>query len=204
VDDYYRRFADRYVRPEAIEVWRILVGSEEQAKTLLSQVKASATPQKVWSLAAREHSLDKATHFRRGQLGFVRADGSTDVPQVRVSPAIFAAASALADGAYSQAAFREGEHWALIWRRGLRKEQRLTLEQAQPEIVQQLAVAAARTALTDLLSTLHAQHVTDYHPELLESLSAPQDAGFKVQKPPRQAHPADVSPTPRKTDWGER
>lgn len=202
--DYYKSFQDRFVRPEAISVWRILVGSEEQAKTLVAQIKASPTPQKTWSLAAREHSLDKATHFRKGYLGFVRADGSTDVPQVRVSPAVYAAASALVDGAYGEVPFREGEHWAVVWRRGSRKEERVSLERAQPEIAQQLSLAAARKGLATILTTLRAQHVTDYHPELLEALPSPPDVDFEVHKPPRHAHPAQGNPTPRQTDWGER
>lgn len=204
VDEYYERFSDRYVAPEAIEVWRILLGTEQQAKALLAEVKASATPQKTWSLAAREHSLDKATHFRKGYLGFVRADGSTDVPQVRVSPAIFAAARALEDGAMGEAPFREGEHWGLVWRRGFRKAERRTVERARDEITQQLALAAARTSLTDLLATLRTQHLTDYHPELVEGLARSPDPGFTVQRPSRQARPAAGDPTPRKTDWGER
>lgn len=204
VNDYYSRFRDRYTAPDAVEVWRILVDSEEKAKTLLAQIKASPTPQKTWSMAAREHSADKATHFRKGHLGFVRADGSTDVPQVRVSPSIFAAASLLKDGAFSEAPFREGEHWALVWRRGFRKARVTTLDQARPEIVQQLSLAAARTTLTDLLASLRVQHLTDYHPELVESLPEAQDPGMNVQRAPRQAHPADGKPTPRKTDWGER
>lgn len=204
VKEYYERFRDRFVSPDAIEVWRILVDSEDLAKSLITRVKESPTPQKTWSLAAREHSVDKATHFRKGHLGFVRADGTTDVPQVRVSPSVFAAASKLEDGSFSAAPFREGERWGILWRRGVRKERGASLEQARPEIAQQLAVAAARSTLHDLLAKLRSEHVADFHPELVESLPSPAEEGIRVQRFPREPRPADGSPTPRKTDWGER
>lgn len=204
VSSYYQRFRDRFVKPEAISVWRILVNTREQALGLLDQIQNSPTPQKTWSLIAREHSADKATHFRKGNLGFVRADGTTDVPQVRVSPSVFGAAIGLEDGAIGKTPFAEGQYWSLVWRRGFRKEQAASVEQARPEISGQLALAAAREQLQTLLGELRRQHLSEFHPELLESLPAPASAGMPVPHPARQAHPADANPTPRKTDWGDR
>lgn len=204
VTQYYHQFVDRFVAPEAIDVWRLLVGTEAQAKALLAQLEASKTPQKTWSQLCREHSLDKATHFRKGSLGFVRANGTTDVPQVRVSPAIFAAAKLLKDGSFSPSPIKEGDNWALIWRRAFRPEARTSIEQARPEIEQQLALSRARAGLERLLGELRAAHLQEYHPELVESIPFPTDEGLPVPRRQRRPHPADRSPTPRKTDWGER
>ncbi len=204
VNSYYTAYLDRFVKPEAIEVWRILVGTEEQAAALLARVKNSEAPQKTWSLIAREHSLDSATHFRRGYLGFVRADGTTDVPQVRVSPAVHAAAKLLANNEYTDTPVREGDNWALIWRRGYRAEERTTLAQARPEIEPQLGLAKARIQLNELITALKAKYSSDYHPELLEALPNPSEAAITAPRQLLQAHPADGQPTPRKTDWGER
>lgn len=204
VSEYYQRFRDRFVKPDAVAVWRILVNTREQANTLLEQIQKSPAPQKAWSLAAREHSADKATHFRKGNLGYVRADGTTDVPQVRVSPVLFAAAIGLEDGAIAKTPVAEGQYWALIWRRGFRKEASVSIEAARPEITQQLALAAAREQLQTLLADLRTQRLTEFHPELLESLPAPSVTNLSVQHPARQARPADAPPTPRKTDWGDR
>lgn len=202
--DYYDKFLDRYVKPESIEVWRILVGSEQQAKELLSRIQQSETPTKTWSAVAREHSLDKATHFRKGHLGFVRADGFTDVPQVRVSPAVYAAAKQLKDGAYTREPVREGDNWALIWRRGTRSEERTTFERAKPEIIQQLGLARARAQLAELLAKLREIQVTEHHPDAVDALPIAPEERNVVPRRPFPSHPADASPAPRVTDWGDR
>lgn len=201
---YYDNFLDRYVKPEAIDVWRILVGSEQRAKELLSRIQQSETPTKTWSAVAREHSLDKATHFRKGHLGFVRADGFTDVPQVRVSPAIYAAAKQLKDGAYTGEPVREGDNWALIWRRSTRAEERTTFEEAKPEIIQQLALARARARLSDLLTQLRETHLTEHHPDTVDALPIVPEERNVVPRRPFPPHPADGNPAPRVTDWGDR
>src|SRR5690606_15182088 len=126
--------------PAAIALWRLLVPTEQQAKELAARVQKSPEPIRAWSNIVREHSLDKATHFRKGSLGYVWPDGNTDVPQVRVSPALFAAATTLADGEFLPTPVKEGPNWALVWRRGSRAARGLSLEQARPQIVQQLAV----------------------------------------------------------------
>jgi hypothetical protein len=202
--DYYEKFVDRYVKPEAIEVWRILVGSEQRAKELSSRIEKSDTPIKTWSAIAREHSLDKATHFRKGYLGFVRADGFTDVPQVRVSPAIYAAAKRLKDGAYTREPVREGDNWALIWRRSTRPEERTTFESAKPEIIQQLGLARARAQLAELITKLRETHLTEHHPDAVDALPIAPEERNVVPRRPFPSHPADGSPAPRVTDWGDR
>lgn len=204
VKAYYDKYIDRFVQPPAIDVWRILVGTETQAKELLTRIEQSDTPQKTWSLLAREHSIDKATHFRKGHLGFVRADGSTDVPQVRVSPSVYATASKLEDGAYTRAPVREGDNWALIWRRAARVEMGKTLDQAKTEIVQQLALAKARGLLAATLTELRRAHLSEVHPELVDAIPMNPDAQVTVPRRAWQPHAADARPAPRKTDWGER
>lgn len=201
---YVNKFRDRFVSPEAIDVWRILVGTEERAKQLIEQLQKSDAPQKTWSHLAREYSLDKATHFRRGHLGFVREDGSTDVPQVRVSRAIFASAKQLADGAYTGTPVAEGENWAIIWRRGHRAEQRLSEEETRRQVQQQLGVSKARIATREWLQSQRAARLQDYHPELLEALPTLTDRGVAVAKPPHAQVAAEGDPRPKKTDWGER
>lgn len=204
IKSYYEKYLDRFVQPPAIDVWRILVGTETHAKELLARVEQSETPQKTWSLLAREHSIDKATHFRKGHLGFVRADGSTDVPQVRVSPSVYAAAVTLDNGAFTRTPVREGENWALVWRRGSRPEVSVTLDQAKGEIVQQLALAKARALLAQTLADLRRTHLSEHHPELVEAIPMTPDATISVPRRPWQPHPADGQPRPQKTDWGER
>ena len=204
IQDYYVQHSDRWVQPEAIAVWRLLVATENEALELLAQIQRSVTPVQTWTQLVRDRSLDKATHFRQGSLGYVRPDGNTDVPQVRSSATTYAIARALRDGELSPRPTPDGAHWALIWRRGSRSHQAQSLEQATPQIRQQLALAQARTLRQTLITQLRGQHLSEHHPELLDQLLTPAEPEVSTNKPELSARASEVAPTPRKTDLGDR
>lgn len=205
VRNHYARYKDYFFKPQAIELWRLLVPTEDQAKTLLGTLQQSKDPMRTWSSLVREHSIDKATHFRRGSLGYVWPDGNTDVPQVRVSPALFAAAATLKDGELAPAPVKEGNNWALVWRRDTRAPAGKTLDEARVEVRQQLQIAHARRTYQQLVERLRNAHLREFHPERLEGFNPPPPANAEAL--PNKAYvarPADRSPVPRQTQLGER
>jgi hypothetical protein len=205
VSAYYERHRVHFQKPEAISLWRLLLPTESRAKELLTKIRTSADPARTWASLVREYSLDKATHFRRGALGFVWADGNTDVPQVRVSPGLYAAAKGLADGELCHAPIKEGDNWALIWRRDTRPAVGRSLSHARDAIRQQLSLAAARDLHNKLTQELRAQHLTEYHPEHVDHYLSPPELPSQIPpKAPLVPQPALASPVPRVTDFGER
>src|SRR5690606_33712253 len=106
-----------FVKPLRVRIFRILVKTEQAALEILAKLGATTSISDFRKLA-RDHSVDKATNERGGDLGFVWPDGSSDVPQVSADPALYAAAIELADGEFSKSPIAEGDHFAVLWRRG--------------------------------------------------------------------------------------
>jgi peptidyl-prolyl cis-trans isomerase C len=200
---YYAAHTENFRTPEAVRVSRILVRDEAEARRLLATLGTSPAGLKQWGALAREHSLDTATKLRGGDLGFVHADGATDVPQVRVSRALYAAALPLRDGELAQPV-REGEYFAVVWRRASRPARVQPLPDVRGPIRAALEREAVQTARAGLLATLRNQHLTEYQPELIESVNYPVDPGLSVAKPPLSPRPAAFTGKPVKGERGER
>jgi peptidyl-prolyl cis-trans isomerase C len=166
---YFEENRGRFETPKRVRIWRILVADEARAKEIITQAKGSDGP-KRWGQLARDHSTDKATSLRNGDLGFVRPDGSTDVPRVKVSAEIVAAAQKLADGALLEQPVREGEQFAVVWRRGSMPEVKRTLAQEEPSIRKLLERRRSEQARKELLERLKKQALGEVHPELLEHI----------------------------------
>ena len=139
--------------PRRLRVFRILVGDETEARKLIGEVQGTAGLTK-WATLARDRSLDKATNMRSGDLGFVRPDGSTDVPGLRVDPALFAAADRVADGALVPDPVNENDRFAVLWRRGSLPAERASFEERAPAILQRLLRQRLDTELSALVERL--------------------------------------------------
>jgi len=61
---------------------------KQLAKRIIAESQGAGGPAR-WRNFARDNSLDAATKLRDGDLGFVRPDGSTETPQLRVDPLAF-------------------------------------------------------------------------------------------------------------------
>jgi len=116
VASYLEQHQSAWKVPERLRLFRILVATREQAMTLIAEL-GKKTPADFRS-AARSSSLDKTSHERGGDLGFVAADGTTDVPGVTANPGLFAAAHSVPDGAFVPEPVAEGVNFAVVWRRG--------------------------------------------------------------------------------------
>jgi len=163
---YYDAHRRDFERPERIALWRILVRTEAEARAVLEKVRGAGGPER-WRAEAREKSLDEATKYRGGDLGFVHPDGNTDVPELRVPPALFEAARGVADGELVPEPVQEGEHFAVVWRRGTLTPLRVPPEVARPTIEARLVEQKLAERLDDLVRRLTAEHVKDRRDDLL-------------------------------------
>ncbi|MDQ2646148.1 MAG: peptidyl-prolyl cis-trans isomerase [Myxococcota bacterium] len=199
IQEYFEANRSKYEQPLRIRIWRILVDSEDSAKKLIEEAKAANRPAK-WSDLAREHSLDKATHMRQGDLGFVRADGSTDSPRVRAEPALFKAAETVKDGEIVAAPVPEAGKFAVIWRRGSLPPSKRTLAQESNAIKELLERQRVDAASDALIASLRKQYVKDEKPDLLDTLP---DKLFGDKLPrPRPAVSVNLPPAMRKPEPG--
>lgn len=168
---YYTMHQEHFVTPKRVRIWRILVPDEARARALLAAVRGVSGPQR-WSELARGESLDKATAMRKGDLGFVQADGRTEVPQVRVAPELYAAADRVRDGELVPEPIREGDHFALVWRRGTRAGREIGLVEATPQIREVLAREQLRKAVERLTADLRTRHVRPGDAAAVEALAS--------------------------------
>jgi peptidyl-prolyl cis-trans isomerase C len=199
---FYERHRHRYQRPLAIKIWRILIKDTDSARRVLGEVQGNKEGAAKWKTLARELSLDTATHLRGGDLGFVREDGNTDVPEVRVNRSLFEAASKVKDGELVAEPMPEGEYFAVIWRRGTRPAENLPLNAVTENIRRILQRDQAGVQLDALIQRLRGEHLKSFHPELLEGVSFPPHPGFSVTRPQLEQRAAS-DPTPR-AEHGER
>ncbi len=201
---FYDEHRERYVAPLAVAVWRILVEDPTLAQQLINELRGRADGVARWGELVREHSVDKATHQRNGSLGFVQPNGNTDVPQVRISPEVFQAVSKVKDGELVAEPLAVGDYYAVLWRRGTRPAQAISVNEASRSIRQVLQHHKAQQALQGLLVRLRAEQLKDFNPELLEAIEYPPLEGIPAAKVPLNPRAAEANPTPIPGDRGER
>ena len=117
IDAYLEQHRRDFEKPLRIRIFRIMVSTKEKAEEVRKQLDATTTLSDFRKLA-RDHSVDRATSERGGDLGFVWPDGSTDIPQVSAETSLYEAAQDLKDGEFSSQPVPERDHFAVIWRRG--------------------------------------------------------------------------------------
>ncbi len=169
IQKYYDENKSRYETPKRLKIWRIQVPDEPAAKAIIALAKGADGP-KRWTEEARERSLDKATAQRSGDLGFVRPDGSTDVPRVRVDPAVFAAADKVPDGTVVPLPVKEGDAFSVLWRRGSIEATKRTIEDETESIRQVLERRRIEAARQALLKKLETEQLKESHPDLLQHI----------------------------------
>jgi hypothetical protein len=203
---FFAQHQDRYNQPKALRLWRILVSDEAQAKEIITKVSGVPKAVYVWGDLAREYSVDEATKQRDGSLGFVREDGSTDVPELRVDKVLFAAADAVSDGQIVPEPVREGSHFAVLWRRGTRPARAQTLAAEHDHIQEILTRTKAQAARRALLERLRQASLTDYHPDDVPEWNVERGGAANSRQatpgPPSTPHVSvPLSPAPtRSTD----
>lgn len=175
VAEYYRAHIDRFDAPERIQIWRILCKSVEEANSVLGSAMSTPTVPKFAELA-RDHSLDKATRLRSGNLGFLTLDGLSTEPGLRVAHEVVRAAAAVHDGEFVPQPVREDEYWAVVWRRGSVPAVRRALEDAAPTIRDAVWAANLKTRTDELIASLRSTKLRDENAALLDALALSETA----------------------------
>jgi peptidyl-prolyl cis-trans isomerase C len=189
IQAYYDAHPELFMTKERVRIARLLVDTAEEATALIERVRKLPNMDE-WRNLVREKSKDKATSERGGDLGFVAADGSTDVPELAVDPALFAAAKAVTDGEIVDQPVTEGKRFAVVWRRGSVAGRSVALGAESARIRQLLVHERVEGELDALLTRLRAEHVRDHRPELLNgrefaSEVDPRSAPSKSSQPQR-------------------
>jgi hypothetical protein len=181
---YYERNRARYDAPARYQVWRILCKTSDEARAVLDAAKADPTP-KTFAQLARDHSQDKATALRSGNLGFLTADGTSSEPGLRVDPAVVQAAEAVRDGDLVGAPVAEGALFGVVWRRGSTPARKRSAEEVAAPIREILLRERAKAKVDELLARLRAAKVRDLHEDLLDTvdLGAAPDASGRRGNP---------------------
>ncbi len=175
---YYERNRARYDAPPRYQLWRILCKTRSEAQSVLAAAQADPTP-KAFAQLAREHSEDKATALRSGNLGFLTADGTSSEPGLRVDPAIVRAAQTVRDGELVRAPGAAGEFFSVVWRRGTSAPPKRAVEEVAPSIREILLRERLKEGTDRLAASLRAAKVRDLHEDLLDTLDIPDPASTR-------------------------
>lgn len=176
VKAYLESNRQAFDQPERLRIYRILVATEAEALALIQKVRG-APDFETWKNTAREKSLDRATNMRGGELGFVAADGKSDRVELQVDSALFAAAAKLKDGEIGKLPIREGDKYAVVWRRGHTVETRANPANLTKTIRAHLRESRAALAFDRLVSQLKAKYVRDFNPNRLDGVDFPETPG---------------------------
>jgi hypothetical protein len=208
VQQYFAQHRERFETPRRVRIWRIQVGDVALAKKIIAESRGAGGPER-WRNFAREHSIDTATKFRDGDLGFVRPDGSTETPRVRVDPALFAAVDELRDGDLLPEPLPLSGGFAVVWRRGSLPAITRTVAQEKPAIVSVLTRQRLEAARKALLADLRKKSLRALDPLLLETLpdsafSLPAGSARSLPPLPSAGQPPAGAETPKPSENGTR
>jgi peptidyl-prolyl cis-trans isomerase C len=182
VAKYYEEHRSRFDSPERVNLWRILCKTRNEAESVLETAQRDLSIQK-WNDLARQHSLDKATNMRGGNLGFIAPDGSSNEAGLKVEPGLLKAAAEVKDGDLVPRPVPEGQGFAVVWRRTTVPAAKRTLEEATAQIRTTLFRERTEAAEKKLIEELRAKHVRDVNADLLKIIVLPPlDAGISVSR----------------------
>ncbi|MFO0679686.1 MAG: peptidyl-prolyl cis-trans isomerase [Polyangiaceae bacterium] len=189
VKRYYDANRGSFDAPERIAVWRILVKTKDEAEAVLADVKKEPTPER-WRAIARDKSLDKATNLRGGNLGFLTAEGDSSEPGLRVIPEIVKAAASVRDGELVARPVPEGEHFAVVWRRGTLAAAKQGMSDADAHIRDTLYKKKMDESEKAITQSLRATRLSDLNEALVNTIDiALPDGGVVPRKRPGQVPP---------------
>lgn len=175
---YYEANRSRYHSEERIAAWRILCPTRDEAQLVIDSWRQRGATPSAFADLAREHSRDKATYLRGGDLGFLAPDGSSSFSELRVDPAIFRAADGVRDGEIVSAPVVESDGFGVVWRRGTIRAVDRTLDEVAVSIRDQLSKDRVKEETDRLVASLRASRLRDLDTSPLETLEIDLDAGL--------------------------
>lgn len=203
IKKYYEANLERYRTPARVSVWRILVATREEAVKIIADAKKTPTP-KHWSEVARDHSLDKSTSMRGGNLGFLTAEGTSADGKTKVDAALVKAASQVKDGEIVGEPVEEGSGFAVVWRRGSMPAVDRSLRQEAGTIAKVLFRESAKKAQEELLDGLRAKHVSNVNLSGTDMIGVSSGGRVEQQDKPGRISPRAGRTRPRPTPNGLR
>ena len=190
VQAYYDKNKARYDAPERYQIWRISCATREEAQSVIAQAKKDSTVP-AWNKLARDHSLDKATYLRGGNVGFVTLDGQSNETGLKIEPAIAKAASAVKDGEIVADPVPEGSGFAVVWRRGTVGASHRSVTEVKEQIQWSIMRQREEEEKKKLLADLRAKNLKEVNPEILTGIDvAPPDGVIVPRKRPGQVAPS--------------
>ena len=197
VKKYYDENRSRFDSPERVNLWRILCKTRDEADKVLADAHQDLTIQKFNTLA-RDHSTDKATAFRGGNLGFIAPDGTSNEAGVKVDPSLVKAAGTTKDGELVAQPVSEGGGFAVLWRRTTVPATKRSLEDASAQIRATLFRERSEAQEKQLMTELRAKYVHDVNADLLKIVELPAfDAGFGLPRSVPQSPSPEAGAAPR-------
>jgi peptidyl-prolyl cis-trans isomerase C len=194
---YYDANRSRFDSPERVQVQRILCRSKAEAALVIDMFKKDPTA-KAFTDLSRDHSQDKATYMRGGNLGFLAPDGTSTEAGVKVDAAIMKAAATVRDGQLVPVPIEEGDMWAVIWRKGTVSPSHHVIEEVTPQIRDTLFKEHVEAARKKLIEDLRAQNLKEVNEPLLRTIDVSRaDGAITPRKRPGQVTPLG-SPIPEK------
>jgi peptidyl-prolyl cis-trans isomerase C len=161
VQAYYDAHRDRYDTPERYQIWRILCKTEDEAKGVIAEAQKNLDIKQFGDLA-RQHSIDKASNLRAGNLGFLSPDGTSNEPGLKVDPAIVRAAQGVRDGQLVPAPVPEGDGFSVVWRHGAIPANKRSVDDVAAQIRDTLWKARVKEETDKLVASLRASKLKDY------------------------------------------
>jgi peptidyl-prolyl cis-trans isomerase C len=160
VQAYYDAHRDRYDTPERIQIWRILCKTQDEAQTVLAAAQKSLDI-KTFGDLARDHSLDKASNLRAGNLGFLTPDGTSNEPGLKLDPVVVKAASSVKDGQLVPSPVPEGDAFAVVWRHGTIPANKRSVDDVAAQIRDAIWKDRVKAETDKLVASLRAAHLKD-------------------------------------------
>jgi peptidyl-prolyl cis-trans isomerase C len=161
VQTYYDANRDRYDTPERWQVWRILCKTQEEAQGVIDIAKKDPTP-KTFAELARDHSIDKGSNLRAGNLGFINPDGTSSEPGLKVDPAVVRAVQGVKDGQLVPTPVKEPDGYDVVWRRGSIPANKRSVDDVAAQIRDTLWKQRVKEETDKLVASLRASHLKDY------------------------------------------
>jgi len=201
---YYEQHKDSYQSELRIKLWHIVVKERTEAEHIIKLTQTDGDyqkdPAKGWEKLARERSLDKSTSMRGGDLGFVRADGTTAHRDVAVNPALFKAAQGVNNGEVVPEPVKDGEFWVVVQRRGSHRTPERSLASERTNIRTKLAKQQMRARAQELLDELRKKYVSDLVEKRVDEVVINDQGDVEPRRRPgtlrRRHHPAAKPPQP--------
>ncbi|CAN5757541.1 N/A [soil metagenome] len=166
---YYDAKKNQYDSPERLNLWRIVCATREEAATVLADAKKDSSLAH-WNQLARDHSQDKSTAMRGGNLGFVGPDGVSSEAGFRADPALVKAAAGVRDGEFAAEPVPEGASFAVVWRRGTVGASHRSFADVKEQIQSVVYRSRVDAATKALLDSLRKRDLSENNAELLDSI----------------------------------